>query len=723
MDEAKTAKHDGLVLLLTRLAISRPRRVLVLGTILFVVSGVLGASVASRLDPYGADDPASEAVQAREQLEAVGLDEPQVLVVIRDAPLANRATQARVWKLERRLRALPEVRSVRGYFDTGLRAFVAKDLDSTYLVVVLRPGNNREIQDAGSAVATSLAGEPDLLVGGLAVTQQEVNERLESDLRKAEVLASPLLFLLSLLFFRSLVAALLPLLIGTLAIFGTFLILRIASELTSVSIFALTATTALGLGLAIDYSLLIVSRYREELARHGPGALAMQATMSTAGRTVCYSALTVAAAFASLFVFPQRFLYSTGIGGTAVALLAALVSLTVLPAMLILLGRRVDALAPAFLQRRAKVDARPTEQGFWYRLSRFVMRFPLRIATLSALLLIVLGIPFLGIRFNAVDPTVLPADSSPRLVYETLATEFPPYQDSPIWIAVERGTLRGLNHFAARIGRVQGVAAVEPPQRLRGDVSAIRAVTPFAYYSSGSRRVVERVRALPPPPGASFRVTGAGASFVDFQESLYRHLPVSLGLLAATTMFLLFLFTGSVVLPVKALIMNLLTLSAVFGILVLVFQDGRLEGLLAYDSTGAIDQSMPILLFATAFGLSTDYAVFLLSRIKEARDGGASEAECVAIGLERTGRIVTAGALLFAVVACAFAMSGIVVLKANGIGTALAVLIDAFIVRTLLVPSLMTVLGRWNWWAPAPLRRFHERIGIHESEAASSRCH
>jgi uncharacterized membrane protein YdfJ with MMPL/SSD domain len=542
------------------------------------------------------------------------------------------------------------------------------------------------------------------------------------------MLAFPLLFLLSLLFFRSLVAALLPLLIGGLAIVGTFFILRIASEVGSISIFALNLTTGLGLGLAIDYSLFIVSRYREELARRGvdlvrPGGRterweALRATMRTAGRTVLFSSLTVAVALAALIVFPQRFLYSMGIGGSLVALLAAAVALLVLPAVLSLLGPRVNALAPRFLQRRAERDAAQLEQGFWYRLSRFVMRRPIPVATISAAALIALGIPFLGIKFTWVDAQVLPTSASARQVDDAMRSDFPPFRDTPIRIAIEGGGPGATATLVSGIERDPGIAEVGRPRRLGGGVTTVDAIAGQPFISDAAKSTVERIRELPAPPGATVLVSGASAHFVDLQSSLEAHLPLALAIVVGATLVILFLMTGSVILPVKSLIMNVLNLSAVFGILVLVFQDGRLEGLLDYTSQGALEQTMPILLFAVAFGLSTDYAVFLLSRIKEARDNGASDSESVAIGLERTGRIVTAAALLFSIAIGAFATSQIIFLKQNGIGTALAVLIDASIIRALLVPSLMALLGKWNWWAPLPLRRLHRRIGLSEAGPA-----
>jgi RND superfamily putative drug exporter len=437
--------------------------------------------------------------------------------------------------------------------------------------------------------------------------------------------------------------------------------------------------------------------------------------MRTAGRTVLFSSLTVAVALASLIVFPQRFLYSMGIGGAAVALFAALVALVVLPAVLSLLGPRVNALSPAFLQRRAARDAKPTQAGFWYRLSRFVMRRPAPIAIASASFLIALGIPFLSIKFTSVDAQVLPASASARQVDTALRTDFPPFRDVPIRVVVDGGGQSAVANVSSALRREPGIAAVERPQPLNGGVTVIDAVSKSPWISQASKDTVNRVRDLPNPPGSNMMVSGATAHFVDFQSSLASHLPVALAIVVVATLAILFAMTGSVILPVKSLLMNVLNLSAVFGILVLIFQDGNLEGLLGYTSQGALEQTMPILMFAVAFGLSTDYAVFLLSRIKEAREGGASDSEAVALGLERTGRIVTAAAALFAIAIGAFATSEIVFIKENGIGTALAVLIDASIIRALLVPSLMELLGKWNWWAPAPLRRLHRRFGLAEA--------
>jgi RND superfamily putative drug exporter len=695
---------------LASLADHRARRVLVLAGIFFVVAGALGAGVADRLAPYGADDPDTESVKAADLLEDAGYRDTAVVVLVRGLDVRSAAGRERVGELARKVGSDPDVASVADFFTTRSPDFVSKDGRSTYLAAALRPTDDDAQGDAADRIVDELKGEPGVTVGGPAVAFRQVNSQVEKDLRTAEMYAFPLLFVLSLLFFRSLVAALLPLLIGGLAIVSTFLMLRVASELTSVSIFALNLVTGLGLGLAIDYSLFIVSRYREELARSGPGPEAMRRTLATAGRTVLFSSLTVAGALASLMVFPQRFLYSMGIGGFCVALIAAAIALIVLPAVLTLLGPRVNSLTPAFLARRAERDARPAHEGFWYRLSHVVMRFPGRIAIATATLLIVLGLPFLGIKFTSVDAQVLPESASARQVDDVLRTEFPPYRDSPATLAVTGGR-DAAERVAIDAAHVPGAAAVSRPRELRGGTYAIDVVSKAPPLDDRSQDLVRELRAL---PGGAL-VTGSTAHYIDLQKSLGEHLPLVIAIVVAVTVAVLFVMTGSVILPIKQVVMNALGLCAVFGILVLIFQDGRFEGLLGYTSQGGLESTQPLLLFGVLFGLSTDYGVFLLSRIKEAHDGGLPNSEAVAVGLERTGRIVTAAALLFCIAIGAFVTSQIVFIKELGLGTAFAVLIDATIIRALLVPSLMQLLGDWNWWAPAPLARLYARIGLREA--------
>jgi uncharacterized membrane protein YdfJ with MMPL/SSD domain len=700
---------------LASLAQRHGKRTVIFAVVFFLFAGALGGGVASKLAPYGDNDPATESVKATDRLEADGYRDPSVIVLFQHTSPTSPTGQQKIQRVERRLRANPDVASVTGYLDTQSRDFVSRNGDATYLAVSLKPTDDKEEQDAAKAIADDLEGQPGVSVGGIALAQEQVNKQVEKDLRTAEMLAFPILFLLSLLFFRSGVAALLPLMIGGLAIVGTFLLLRLANEFVDVSIFALNLTTGLGLGLAIDYSLFVVSRYREEIAKSGPGSEAMRRTMNTAGRTVLFSSITVAVALASLMVFPQRFLYSMGLGGTMVALLASAISLTVLPAVLALLGNRVNAWSPGFLQRRAQRDATVTEEGFWYRLSRLVMRRPIGIATVTAVVLIVLGIPFYSIKFTSVDAQVLPESASARQVDNVMRAQFPPFHDTPNLLLVENATPKALDAIEREVSGIEGIAAVQPPQRLANGDAVILAFSDHTYISDSSRNAAQEIRDLPVPEGSQLLVGGAAAHFVDLQDSLKSHAPIALAIVIVATLIVLFLMTGSVVLPVKQLVMNALNLSAVFGILVFIFQDGRLEGLLDYRSQGALEQTMPILLFAVVFGLSTDYGVFLLSRIKEAHDSGIPNSEAVAVGLERTGRIVTAAALLFAIAIGAFATSQIIFIKENGVGTALAVLIDASLIRALLVPSLMELLGDWNWWAPKPLRRLHRRFGLSDT--------
>ena len=443
----------------------------------------------------------------------------------------------------------------------------------------------------------------------------------------------------------------------------------------------------------------------------------MRRVLATAGRTVFFSSLTVSAALASLLVFPQRFLYSMGLGGALVALFAALISLTVLPAVLTLLGTRVNSLAPRFLQRRAEADTRPDESGFWYRLSRFVMRRPAPVATVSAAAADRDGPPLLQhqVQHRRPDRAADLGQRPPGLRHGQLRVPALP-RNADLGRRRRRRAEGGRARSRPRCAGCHGVAEVNPPQRLKGDVTALQVVSSHPFVSEASQTTVKRIRELQPPPGTTTLVGGATADFIDLQTSLVRHLPIVLAIIIVATLVdpLPDDRLGDPADQVAAdeLPQPQRRLRPAGADL-----PGRPASRASSTtrSPGAIEQTMPILLFAVAFGLSTDYAVFLLSRIKEARDNGASDSESVAIGLERTGRIVTAAALLFAVAMGAFATSQIIFIKENGVGTALAVLIDASIIRALLVPSLMELLGKWNWWAPKPLRRLHERFGISES--------
>jgi RND superfamily putative drug exporter len=695
--------------------------VLTAAVVLAVVAGAFGFSVAQHLSPYGANDPATQSVQATNRFEAAAgrQIDPGIVALVATGDVRTTASRQRVDEVASQLRRAPDVVSVHSFYDTHDPAMVSRDGRSTYVVAYFKPRSDRQLSDDAKTIENRFSGQHDVRLGGNAIANAQVNSQVGHDLAHAELLAFPLIFLLSFLFFRSLVAALLPPLLGGLAIIGTFALLNLVNHVVTLSVYALNLTTGLGLGLAIDYSLFIVSRYREEAAIAGFGATALIRTLQTAGRTVIFSSLTVAVAVASLAIFPQRFLYSMGIAGAIVSVLAASLALIVMPALLAVLGPRVNALAPRRLQRAAERDSRPATSGGWYRLAQFVRHRPGRIAAVCTAALLALGIPFFAsIKFTSVDARVLPASASARQVSDALDRDFPPNRTAPLEVIV--GAAAGsaqVQALSARISRLPDVSAVAPPQPAGRDTSLL-AVAPARDPLSGTTQTLVRdVRAI--RTAFYLGVAGQTAAYVDLQHSLTAHIPAVLAVVVAATLIVLFLMTGSVVLPIKAVLMNALNLSAVFGILVLIFEDGNLSNLLSFHSLGALDATQPILLFAIGFGLSTDYGVFLLSRIKEARDSGVPNSDAVAIGLERTGRIVTAAAILFAVAIAAFATSQIIFIKELGIGTALAVLIDASVIRALLVPSLMELLGSRNWWAPRPLRRLHARIGLSEGGARS----
>ncbi len=693
---------------LARLMFRRRRRVLVGAVLLVIFAGAIGGPVAGLLDSEDDfDPPGAEAVQAREAIaDATGASAtPDVIALVRlGAPADSAAAQAELRDVARAA-AGPEVARVDAYEPGGPRELVSTDGRSSYVAVTLRDGADSD------AVIDRMEDLPHVALGGPDVINEQAGTQVQEDLARAELLAFPLLFLVSLLVFRGVVAALLPLGVGMITVLTAFLMMRGVNEVEPMSVFALNLIIGLGLGLAIDYSLFIVSRFREEVEQGRDTAAALVMTLRTAGRTVVFSAATVAAALAALLVFPQRFLYSMGIGGILVTLIAATVSLTVLPALLAALGPRVNALSPARWRAAIHRDAAGDESGFWYRFSRWVMRRPGAIAATTALLLIVLGLPFTQIQFTGLDASVLGTSHSARVVEDALQTEFPPNRTSPVLVAARAPASAApeVREYAQRLGELPGVLAVQDPVAADG-LWRIGVVAPGERLDQSAKDTVEAVRAVDAP--FPVQVGGSTAEFLDQQSALADRIPVALLILAVTTLVILFLMTGSVVLPVKALVMNVLSLTAAFGILKLIFQDGRLEGLLGYTSQGALESSQPILLFALAFGLSTDYGVFLLTRIKEAHDGGLPTDEAVAVGLQRTGRIVTAAAVLFCIAIGAFVTSEMIFIKQLGLGTALAVLIDATIVRALLVPSLMKLLGEWNWWAPRPLARLHARIGL-----------
>jgi RND superfamily putative drug exporter len=681
-----------------------------------------GLQGAGSLQPAGFDDPATQSIAARERIAtATGANVDQSLIALVRAGQSIRAasTRAEVERVARIMARDSAVVRVLTVYQTHDPTMISHDGTSTYMVVEFKNESDGSIERAAARLAAALTSDPRVTVGGAAIANEQINEIVREDLIRAELLAFPLLFVLLFLVFRGLVATLLPPIVGGIAIMGTFFALRLLNAAIPVSVFSLDLVSGLGLGLAIDYSLLILSRYREEVVYADSEQDALRRTLATAGRTVFFSSLTVAAALASLLVFPQRFLYSMGLGGALVTLVDVTAALLVLPAILAILGPRVNALAPRRWQR---APAAADRAGGWYRLSQYVMRHAVPIAVLAGVLLLALGAPFLHVKLTFIDASVLPPHASARQVNDTLQAEFPPGSITHLYVAArEPATASGKRDVQAFVRRIRELPAVQRviPAVLGRDTWKIDVVSAASDFSSHSQTLVTSIRSLHAP--FSFEVGGDTAQFLDYKSSVARHLPLVLVIIGLVLFVVLFLVTGSVILPVKAFLMNLLTLAATFGILVLVFQDGRFERLIGYTSQGALEASQPVLLFVVAFALSTDYGVFLLARIKEAHDVGADNETAVATGIERTGRIVTAAALLLAVAIGAFVTSQIVFIKELGVGTALSVLLDAMIVRALLVPSLMKLLGGWNWWAPAPLRRLQERIKIEEVEPPAAR--
>ena len=648
-------------------------------------------------------DPASESARATDSVERLTGRRAQADVVA----LVERPTRAAAARAAQRVAAVARADAavaVAGPIE-GSRSHGA---GRAYVPLTFRPGSDEAVEDAVERIRGRLQDQPGVALGGRAATAVDVRDQVREDLTRAELLAGPILLLLSIWIFRGVVAAAIPLAVGAVVIVGTFLGLRIAAELTSVSVFAVNLVTALGLALAIDYSLLVVTRWREEAAERGWGADALRATLRTAGRTVLLSATTIAASVATLFVFPQRFMDSMAIGGILTTGLALVAALVVLPALLVMLGPRVDALP--LRRRRAEGDG-------WTRLAQRVMRRPVLVAAAATLVLAAAAIPAARMEFVDTDATVLPEGTESRRVQESAQRDLGPGRLEPI-IVVARDAGRGaVADFAREAASLPGVAAVRPPVALRGSAWLVEIVPRSAARTEVTRSLVGRVRDLPAPFDAG--VGGEAASFVDQQDSIADHLPLAAAALVTISLIAIFLLTRSLIVPIKALVFNAVTIAAALGVLVVIFQDGRLESPLGYTSQGALEATQPILLCVIAFGLSTDYGIFVLSRIREAYDNGESTRRAVAIGIGRTGRVVTAAALLLAAALATFATSEIVFVKEVGLGIAAAVLIDASIVRALLLPSLMALLGRWNWWAPGRLARPPARPA--EPRAAPSR--
>ncbi|GID95352.1 MMPL family transporter [Amorphoplanes digitatis] len=683
------------------------------GLAVVVAGATWGAGVFGALTGGGYDDPDSESNRAAAVAEQLGRGEPDLIVLWSSdtVPVTDAGPRGAVAGVVERLRARPEVAQVVAHTDENAPpALVSNDRRETYAAVYLAATD-----EDGKAAAYHRI-EPDFAapglttrVGGIVAFTDQANTQTEEDITRAEIFSLPVLFVLLVLIFRGLIAALSPLVIGGIAILGAFVAVRALTYVTDISVFAINVITLLGLGMAVDYSLFVVSRFREELANGKDVPAAIRTTVATAGRTVMVSGLTIVLALSSLLIFPQPFLGGMAIGGMAAVLVAMIAALTVLPAALSLLGHRIDRL-------RIPLPRRSRPGAGWARLAHSVMRRPAPYVIGVLIVLAAFAAPFLRVEFGGFDERVLPADTTARIVGERLSTDFPGGGENPINVLVTGGPAEALAGQIAALPNVTGAAVTAE----RGGSSLITVTYPGTLSRGESRDIVSDIRELTPPSGTEVLVGGRPAIDLDLLESLADRLPWMALIMALATILLLFLAFGSVLLPIKAVLMNLVSIGASFGVVVWIFQDGHLEGPLAFESTGYIEPSNMILVLAVLFGLATDYEVFLLSRVREEWDRTGDNPVAVASGLQHTGGIITAAALLLITVVAGFATGGVTVIKTIGIGMIVAIIVDATLVRALLVPATMRLLGRWNWWAPGLLGRFYTRYGIHESEPAAT---
>ena len=704
----------------------RARRLtLVIAVVFALAAGAWGTGVFSKLTSGNTFTPPNSQSNRETDLAAsvFGRNDADV-VVLYHSPALTVSDPAYRQAVTAALAGLPaaDVRRVTTYWSSGQPTMVSADRHSTYAVLLLAGADDQTRQDTYKAIkddffvgagasALSRAGIT-ARVGGNVPTEVAIGSEVTANIARAEGISLPVLLILLALIFGSLAAAGLPVLMGGLAILGSFTVLRLITLATPVAIYSVNITTILGLGLAIDYGLFIVTRYREELRRQPTVEAAVARTVATAGRTVVVSGITVALALTSLMLFPEVFLRSMGYGGVATVAVDMIVAVTVLPALLAVLGHRVNALRV----RKSVGKAPATEQGGWYRFAHSVMRRPIVYASVIVIALLALGAPFLKISWGGVDARVLPANSTVRQVSDTLTAQFPANSTAPIEAVVTNVPGQAaLASYMHKIDSVPGVTGVQVTG-VRGSTVRLDAGYQPQSDSPAARQIVAEIRNIPPPPGATVLVGGASAGIVDLLSSLGATLPWMALLTGLATFLLLFLAFGSVVLPVKAIVMNVLSLAATFGVIVWVFQWGHLSGPLQFTATGTIDPTMPILLLAIIFGLSMDYEVFLLSRVREHYDETGDNTAAVASGLQRTGGLITSLAFLLIIVVGLFSASGISFIKLLGVGMIVALLVDATVVRVMLVPATMRLLGRANWWAPRPLRRLYARYGIKEAD-------
>ncbi|MFF3844593.1 MMPL family transporter [Streptomyces sp. NPDC002328] len=714
----------------TPIVTARPRLTLLAALLLTVLAVLAGSGVADRLGSGGWEDPAAESTYAMKALEREFPDSQPNLLLLVDAGRASvddPAVAAEATRLVERLAGEKGVVGVGSYWQAPAAQAPALRAEDGHeaLIAARLTGDEKAMGETLDRIAPSLRGTHgplEVKLGGMVAVRHEMQTTIQEDLLRAEIIALPITLVLLVMVFGSAVAALLPLGVGIVAILGTNAALSGLAEFTDVSIFAMNLTTALGLGLAIDYALFIVRRFREELTGGAEPPAAIATTLRTAGRTVLFSALTVAVSLAAMLVFPQYFLRSFAYAGIAVVVLAAAAALILLPAALILLGHRVDSLDLRRLFRRNRPtkeagEAPGTEGGAaWARTATLVMRRAPFFALATTAVLVVLGLPFLGVRFGTADDRQLPSTAESHVVQQHIRDGFPGSPGGGLDVLAEgSATEAQYAGYKARVADLPEVARVDGPL-VNGDTAYFTVQPEGEAVDDAAQRLVGDLRALDAP--FDTKVTGTAAVLVDSKHAIAEQLPWAVAFIAIVTLLLVFLLTGSVLIPVQAVLLNALSLTAMFGAVVWVFQDGHLSGLLGFTSPGSIETTLPVLMFCVAFGLSMDYGVFLLSRIKEEYDRTGDHEGAVRLGLQRTGGLITAAAVILAVVMVAIGTSRVTNTKMLGLGIALAVLMDAMVVRSLLVPAIMRLTGRATWWAPAPLRRFHRRFGLSEGEPA-----
>jgi RND superfamily putative drug exporter len=707
-----------------RTAHRRRRLILLVALLVAVVGGVWGTTIFAKVQTAGGFDAPNSQSQHEANLatQAFGRDAGDVVVLYSSKTLTTTSPAFRS-AVTGTLAALPhgKVESYATYWSTRSPGFVSASGHQTYAVLELTGASDTARQTSYDAIRTQLSA-PGLRsqAGGVVPTNETIDKQVTANISRAEGLSFPVLLVLLLVIFGSLTAACLPLAIGALGILGSFTVLRLLTLVTGVSVFSLNITTILGLGLGIDYGLFMVTRFREELHKQDSVEDAVARTIATAGRTVLVSGVTVAIVLASLMLFPENFLRSMGYGGVATVVVDMLAALTVLPALLAVLGPKVNSLR---IRRSVQRPPAAENTGGWYRLAHSVMRRPVLYAIPIVVLLLALGSPFLKVVWGGVDATVLPSAAAPRVVTEALNRDFPGNPTAPIETIVQfpgasAGSPARTASLAAYVSRLDHVPGITGAQLtgVRGDTARVDMTYGPGPYTPRARAITATVRDVAAPPGATAYTGGQTAALADELSSIGHTLPWMALAVVLATFLLMFLAFGSLVLPLQAIIMNVLSLSAMFGVVTWIFQDGHLSGPLGFTPNGTISPTIPVLMFAIMFGLSMDYQVFLLSRIRERYDQTGDNTAAIASGLQRTGGVITSAALLLVVVIGMFSLSSITFIKMLGVGMIVALILDATLVRMLLVPATMRLVGDANWWAPGPLRRFYARHGIREDD-------